>query len=169
MSKQPSPITGREPHLSTGQQTGSLWKISPRRLATMLNTLPPNAISLPAAAEALHHEKFDVLRTALQDPAAREAAIWPLAWLRDEAAAKLLHDTYYETQHLSFKAHILRVSVSLMSELSTEFLDHAMQHPDADFRQFAEAIAARIGSEGSVTYDTEAPAGRGFRNPVLGR
>ena len=53
-------ISGREPRLSVGYRSGGLWKISPRRLATMLNTLPPSAISLPAAAEALNHENWSV-------------------------------------------------------------------------------------------------------------
>lgn len=55
-----STITGREPRLSVGYRTSGLWKLSPRRLATMLNTLPPSAISLPAAAEALKHENWSV-------------------------------------------------------------------------------------------------------------
>lgn len=52
--------SGREPRLGGEMRQGGLWKLSPRRLATLLTVLPPDAISLPAMAAALHHENFGV-------------------------------------------------------------------------------------------------------------
>ena len=75
-------MTGREPVLSTQFRSGGLWKLSPRRLATMLNTLPPQAISLPAAAAALHHADFGVrynAARALSRRADRDARLIMLA------------------------------------------------------------------------------------------
>ena len=44
-------ITGREPRLATSKQ--GQRRLSLRRLATMINVLPPEAISLEAAEEML--------------------------------------------------------------------------------------------------------------------
>lgn len=50
-------ITGCEPRLSTTRTgTRGAWRLSPRRLATLLNALPPDAISLDAAAAMLRSE-----------------------------------------------------------------------------------------------------------------
>jgi HEAT repeat protein len=51
-------LTGREPRLSTRYGSHGERRLSLRRLATMLNALPPEAISLPAAAEMLRNEDF---------------------------------------------------------------------------------------------------------------
>jgi HEAT repeat protein len=53
-------ITGREPRLSVHAGGRGAQKLSLRRLATMLNVLPPEAISLDAAAEMLKSEEFYV-------------------------------------------------------------------------------------------------------------
>lgn len=55
-------VTGREPRLSIFQSTHGRGerKLSLRRLATMLNVLPPEAVSLEAAAEMLKNEEFYV-------------------------------------------------------------------------------------------------------------
>lgn len=53
-------ITGREPRLSSGQHKQGKQRLSLRRLATMINVLPPEAISLEAAAEMLRNEEFFV-------------------------------------------------------------------------------------------------------------
>lgn len=56
----PSTITGREPRLSSGYARQGQRRLSLRRLATMVNVLPPEAISLEAAAEMLRNEEFFV-------------------------------------------------------------------------------------------------------------
>ncbi|MAS34656.1 MAG: hypothetical protein CL610_11660 [Anaerolineaceae bacterium] len=53
-------ITGREPRLSAGTSKGGQQKLSLRRLATMVNMLPPEAISLEAAQEMLRNDEFFV-------------------------------------------------------------------------------------------------------------
>jgi hypothetical protein len=60
MTKQ-SPITGREPRLATrGAKSGQSMKLSLQGLAQMFNVLPPEAISLEAAAAALTNTEFFV-------------------------------------------------------------------------------------------------------------
>jgi HEAT repeat protein len=54
-------ITGREPRISSSYGVKRGWqRLSPRRLGTLLNVLPPHAIALDAAAEMLHHDDFYV-------------------------------------------------------------------------------------------------------------
>src|SRR5689334_20351084 len=53
-------ITGREPRLSTSYGSHGERRLSLRRLATMLNALPPEAVSIEAAAEMLRNEEFFV-------------------------------------------------------------------------------------------------------------
>lgn len=52
--------TGREPRLSSSYGKQGQRRLSLRRLATMINVLPPEAISLDAAAEMLRNEEFFV-------------------------------------------------------------------------------------------------------------
>lgn len=53
-------ITGREPRLALESGRNGQRRLSLRRLATMVNVLPPEAISLEAAAEMLRNEEFFV-------------------------------------------------------------------------------------------------------------
>jgi len=53
-------ITGREPRLASGYQKKGERRLSLRRFATMLNMLPPDAVSLDALAAAIHNEEFYV-------------------------------------------------------------------------------------------------------------
>jgi HEAT repeat protein len=53
-------ITGREPRLASAYNKQGQRRLSLRRLATMINVLPPEAISLEAAAEMLRNEEFFV-------------------------------------------------------------------------------------------------------------
>ncbi|MCI0396298.1 MAG: HEAT repeat domain-containing protein [Chloroflexi bacterium] len=52
--------TGREPRLSTNTVLAGKRRLSLRRLGTVLNALPPEAISLEAAAELLRSDDFYV-------------------------------------------------------------------------------------------------------------
>lgn len=60
MGKETTQITGREPRLALGYAKHGQRRLSLRRLATMLNALPPEAISLEAAGEMLRNEEFFV-------------------------------------------------------------------------------------------------------------
>lgn len=53
-------ITGREPRLAAGYTRKGEHRLSLRRFATMLNLLPPHAVSLDALVEALKSEEFYV-------------------------------------------------------------------------------------------------------------
>src|SRR5262249_17130291 len=53
-------ITGREPILAAGTSAPGKRRLSLLHLATMLNVLPPDAISLDAAKEMLRNENFFV-------------------------------------------------------------------------------------------------------------
>lgn len=53
-------LTGREPRLANRHGTHGERKLSLRRLATMLNVLPPEAISIDAAAIMLRNDEFFV-------------------------------------------------------------------------------------------------------------
>ena len=53
-------VTGREPRLSAGYLKKGEWRLSPRRLATMLNLLPPESVSLDALAAAVYNDEFFV-------------------------------------------------------------------------------------------------------------
>jgi HEAT repeat protein len=73
-----TPITGREPRLATTYTKQGQRRLSLRHLATMLNVLPPEAISLDAAAEMLRNDEFYVRYNAakmLSRRADREARL----------------------------------------------------------------------------------------------
>lgn len=53
-------ITGREPRLASGYVKKGERRLSLRRFATMLNMLPPEAVSLDALAQAVHNDEFYV-------------------------------------------------------------------------------------------------------------
>lgn len=53
-------ITGREPRLSLHIGKHGEQRLSLRRLASMLNILPPDAVSIPALEEMLRNEEFFV-------------------------------------------------------------------------------------------------------------
>lgn len=53
-------ITGREPRLAIGYTKKGERRLSLRRFATMLNMLPPEAVSLDALAEAVNNDEFYV-------------------------------------------------------------------------------------------------------------
>ena len=55
-----SQITGREPRLASGYRKPGQRRLSLRNLATMMNVLPPEAVSLDAVTEMLHNEDFFV-------------------------------------------------------------------------------------------------------------
>ena len=55
-----SHVTGREPQLAMRTAKQGLRRLSLRHLATMLNVLPPDAVSLDALREMLHNDEFYV-------------------------------------------------------------------------------------------------------------
>jgi hypothetical protein len=59
-----SQITGREPALAAGAKQKGSRRLSLRRLGTLLNVLPPGAVSLDAVKEALSSDEFYVRYSA---------------------------------------------------------------------------------------------------------
>lgn len=92
------------------------------------------------------HEAIDALMTALEAalyddlPQAREAAIWPLAWMQHPRAADLLRAAYAREADSAVRAQIVRISSSLMSDASGDILQAALQSDDALVRNTAEQI-----------------------------
>lgn len=64
MTTTASPLTGREPRLSVPDHVQGRWHLSLKNVAAMLNVLPPEAVSLSAAAAALNHHDYFVRRNA---------------------------------------------------------------------------------------------------------
>jgi len=77
-----SQITGREPRLASGYVKKGERRLSLRRFATMLNMLPPDAVSLDALAAAVHNDEFFV----------RFNAAKMLARRSDRDARKIIED-----------------------------------------------------------------------------
>ena len=76
-----------------------------------------NYLHIDLAASAGIEGLLDALETALVDelPAARMAAVWPLAWLPLPRAADLLAAAYRAEGDPDVRAHMRRVTASLMS------------------------------------------------------
>lgn len=95
---------------------------------------------------------IDSLETALTDelPAARQAVIWPMAWMRHSRTPGILRRTYKLEQDSNVKAEIVRITTSLMAENSgatdeemevSEFiLSEALKTDDELVREAAEQI-----------------------------
>lgn len=87
---------------------------------------------------------LDALAGALHDelPQTREAAIWPLAWMRHPRASALLCEAFAAETEASLQVQFVRLSTSLMSEAAGDIVQAALQHPDAAVRNAAEQAAA---------------------------
>lgn len=116
---------------------------------------------------------LDALENALYDAhdGVRKAAVWPLAWLRHERSPKILLRTYRIESDPDVKAHIVRVSAGLMSAVSEEILQDALQSQDEVVRAQAQQIMQEREQSGVVlTYDEDAYDGMVMdRKMMLGR
>jgi hypothetical protein len=85
---------------------------------------------------------IDSLETALFDelPEARMSVIWPLAWMRHDRMPGILKQAYYREQDSEVKAHVVRVAVGLMSEVSEELLEDALKSKDEQVKAVADKI-----------------------------
>ncbi len=103
-----------------------------------------NYLKIDVGASRAADLLIDALETALFDPmpAAREAAIWPLAWMRHQRVPTILRQAYYRETDSDTRAQMMRVAVSLMSEVSEELLNNALISADSILRASAERIIA---------------------------
>jgi bilin biosynthesis protein len=112
--------------------------------------------------EIAGHPSVDALLAALahaladNSPTARMAAVWVLAWMRDERADALLRDAFYREQSGVVQAHLLRVAVSLMTTVGAEFLQAGLQSADETVREQAGQLQAVA----LATYDEDDAASR---------
>lgn len=125
----PTTITGREPRLTSGYTKRGEHRLSLRRLATMLNMLPPEAVSLDALAAAVNNDEFFVrfnaakmlsrrgdrdARLIIQDvltkgetPSRASVArhLYGFSWFAAEPLIKqALHDTDYRVREAAIYA-----------------------------------------------------------------
>lgn len=131
-----------------------------------------NYLKINVAKSTAAELMIDALETALLDETdkARMAAVWPLAWMRHERTPMILKRTYLIEQNSAVKAHIVRVAAGLMSSVSEEILEDALQSQEDEVRRAAEQIMADRERAGFVlTYDENAKEGSGLKKPVLGR
>ena len=85
---------------------------------------------------------LDALENALLDPlpAARLAAIWPLAWIRHPRAPEILKYAYKTEPDGETKGRMVKIAFNLMSEAREEILVDAAQSSDEMVREAAEQI-----------------------------
>ncbi len=93
-----------------------------------------------AACEAI----IDALEAALSDnlPQAREAAIWPLAWIQHPRTPDLLRNAYAQETDSETQVQIVRIASSLMSEAASDIVQAALQSQDETVRSAAAQIVA---------------------------
>lgn len=132
-----------------------------------------NYLKIDVAKSASAELMLDALETALLDESAavRKAATWSLAWMRHERTPRLLMRTYRIELDSDVKAHIVRVSASLMSEASDEILQDALTSTDPLVKEAADEIIADRERAGFVArYDEDAYEGEAFnRSHLTGR
>lgn len=112
-----------------------------------------------SAATAL----LNALENALQDEAmgVRIAALWSVAWLRHERSPQLIQAAYAAEKISEAKAEIVRISVSLMSQVSEIILGDALESADELLREAAQKIIAERERTGIIlSYDENAYQGR---------
>lgn len=85
---------------------------------------------------------LDALEVALFDdlPAVRKAVVWPLAWMQHIRTSEILRRAYFLEQDAEVKSHMVRVSVSLMSEAGKTILEDALKSTVELVRKTAESV-----------------------------
>jgi|GEM_PF-6003514 len=97
----------------------------------------------------------------------RMATVWPLAWMRHERTPGILRRAYLLEQDSGVKAHIVRVSASLMSEAGDGLLQDALKSKDDVVRGVAEQISADRARAATVaTFDESAADGVKIATPA---
>lgn len=127
--------------------------------------------------DVIHSETADdwlhTLQNALRDdsPAARKAAIYPLAWLRHPQTPELLTHAYETESNSEVKAHIVRVAANLMSDAGEAILSTAIDSDDYIVRDAALFIISERECTGVVaSYEDTAYEGKAMdRDMLLGK
>jgi hypothetical protein len=101
-----------------------------------------NYLALDVAQTSSADIVLDALENALIDllPAARLAAVWPLAWIRHPRAPEILKYAYKTEPDAETKGRMVKVAFNLMSEARDEILADAAQSNVTEVREVAEQI-----------------------------
>jgi HEAT repeat protein len=110
------------------------------------------------AAESL----LAALSHAVEDthPAARQAAVWLLAWMRLDKASDILEQAFRREQDAEVQAHMLRVTFSLMSPSASRLAEIAQHSPDPFIATLADRFLAAAERGAFASYDEDAVAER---------
>ncbi|MCA9887617.1 MAG: HEAT repeat domain-containing protein [Anaerolineae bacterium] len=135
-------LTGREPALSNKPRTG--WKLSPRRLATMLLNLPPEAISLAAAEEML---KSDDLLIRYHGAT--------LLSKRGDRDARLIMERQLRQGNPATRASVARRLYTFSWFAAEPLLQLAAHDPDPRVREAAIYALCEVGTYNAYQIATE--------------
>ncbi len=119
-------ITGREPRLSLQIGKHGEHRLSLRKLASMLNILPPDAVSLPALEEMLRNEEFFVRYNAAQ-----------LLGRRGDREARLIVQNALTTGEAPTRASVARHLYGFSWYSSEPLLRQALKDRDPRVREAA--------------------------------
>lgn len=119
-------ITGYEPRLAERFGKGGKQRLSVQRLATLLNILPPQAISLDAAAAMLRHEEFYIRFNAGR-----------LLSRRRDAEARAVMERSLRSDEPPSRASVARHLHNLTWSLSEPLIKLALQDKDSRVREAA--------------------------------
>ena len=126
-------ITGREPALSQKPRTG--WKLSPRRLATMLLNMPPEAISLAAAEELLRSDDLLVRHHGAM-----------LLSKRGDRDARLIMERQLRQGNPATRASVARRLYTFSWFAAEPMLTRAAHDPDPRVREAAIYALCEVGT-----------------------
>lgn len=121
-----SQITGREPALATGTKEKGSRRLSLRRLGTLLNVLPPNAVSLDAVKEALTSEEFFVRYNAAK-----------LLSKRADRDARLIIEATLKTGSIMSRASVARHLYGFTWFSAKPLIELALKDSDSRVREGA--------------------------------
>lgn len=105
---------------------------------------------------------IDALETAIMDDMdeVRQAAVWPLAWMRHARTPGILRRSYTMEQNSDVKAEIVRITTSLMNltaganemerDVANHILNDALASPDSIVKEAAQKAKDNLESSQAV-------------------
>lgn len=105
---------------------------------------------------------IDALETAIMDDMdeVRQAAVWPLAWMRHARTPEILRRSYTMEQNSDVKAEIVRITTSLMNltaganemerDVANHILNDALASPDSIVKEAAQKAKDNLESSQAV-------------------
>jgi hypothetical protein len=95
---------------------------------------------------------IDALETAILDDLAetRLAAVWPLSWIQHPRSPAILRRAYFLESDSHVKGQMIRISVSLASEIGDDLLADGLKSPSPEIRSVAEEMRERVRLSGAA-------------------